>query len=118
MGIVHSIVAAAAYPSYQNPRRISNLLILGFYFCLRPCEYTKCTSHHRTVDFHPLLEFVIYDGEDLTPTDAPIELLQHATHIVLTLDNQKNAIRGETVSHLELESLFACTLLACINIFL
>ena len=118
MGIVHSIVAAAAYPSYQNLRRIYNLFVLGFYFCLRPCEYNKCTSHYRTVKFHPLLEFVIYDGEDLTPTDAPIKRLQHVTHIVLTLDNQKNTIRGETVSHLQLESLVACALLACVNIFL
>ena len=49
LGIVHSIVSAANSASDQKTRQTADLVILGFYFCLRSCEYLKCTSHHRTV---------------------------------------------------------------------
>ena len=95
---------------YLRPKDkdISDLVQLGFYLCLRSCEYTKCTGHHRTVQFLPLLEFVFFIGDHLIPANAPVKDFQHATQIVLTLDNHKNAIRGETVSHFRSDSPEAC----------
>ena len=99
LSIVHSIVATASLSSNIRTRQVADLVTLGFYFCLRSCEYTKCTGHRRTVQFQPLMDFVFFVGDQIFPADALIEQFQHATEIVLTLDNQKNAIRGESVSY-------------------
>ena len=107
-GIVHSIMSATASSSNQKTRHISDLVVLGFYFCLRSCKYTKCTGHRRTVQFHPLLEFVFFVGYTLLPPDAQIEQFQNSTQTVLALDNQKNTIRGETVFHFRWGSPAAC----------
>ena len=93
-------MAAAAITSNPKARQVTNLVTLGFYFYLRPCEYTKCTGHFRTVQFRLLLDFVFFVGDQLLPADAPIGHFQHDTHIILTLVNQKNAIQGESVSHI------------------
>ena len=63
------------------------------------------------------MDFVFFVGDRLLPADAPIEQFQHATQIVLTLDNQKNAIRGESVSHFRSESAAACPVRAGVNVF-
>ena len=52
------------------------------------------------------------------PDDASIWWFEHVTQIVLNLDNQKNAIRGETVSHFRFECPAACPVRAAVNIFL
>ena len=82
---------------------LADLFILGFYLCLRSYEYTKYTAHCRTVQFCPLMYFVFFDGDTLLHPDASIGWFENVTQTVLTLDNQKNAIRGETVSHFRLE---------------
>ena len=57
-------------------------------------------------------------GYQLLLADFPIEHFQHVTQIVLTLDNQKNAIQGESVSHFRSELAAACLVRAGVNIFL
>ena len=79
MGIIHSIVAAATSSYDPKAHHIVNLVELGFYFCLRSCEYTKCTYHHQTVQFRPLLEFVLFVGDILLPVDALIKHFRQAT---------------------------------------
>ena len=71
-----------------------DLVQLGFYLYLRYCKYTNCTGRHRTVQFWPLLEFVLSIRDHLLPADALIKHFRHATQIVLALDNQNNVIRG------------------------
>ena len=92
LGIIHSIVSAANASSNQKTQHTADLVILGFYLCLLSCEYTKCTGHHRTVQFRPLMDFVFFFGDTLLPPDAPIRWFKHITQIVLALDNQKNSI--------------------------
>ena len=92
-------MSAANSFSDQKTQHTANLVILGFYFCLCSYEYTKCTGHYRKVQFYPLMDFVFFAGDNLPPPDAPIGWFEHVTQIVLTLDNQKNSIRGETVSY-------------------
>ena len=99
LGIIHSIVSASTFSPDPKTRQVADLVTLVFYFCLRSCEYTKCTSHQRTVQFRPLMDFVFFVGDRLLPADAPIEHFQHTTQIVLTLDKQKNSIRVESVSY-------------------
>ena len=52
------------------------------------------------------------------PPDAPIWWFKYVTQIVLTLDNQKNSIPGETVSHSRSECPDACPVRVGVNIFL
>ena len=86
-------------PPPTPTRHVTKLVQLGFYFCLRYCEFTKCTGHLQTVHFRPLLDFVFFVGDELLPADTSIEYFQNAIQIVLALDNQKNEIQGESVSH-------------------
>ena len=92
LGIIHSIVAAEYFSSNPKTYQVADLVALGFYFCFRSCEYTKCTGHRITAQFRPLTNFVFFVGDRLLLYDAPIEHFHHATQIVLTQDNQKNAI--------------------------
>ena len=87
MGIVHFVVAAATSSSDPKVYHIADLVLLGFYFYPRCCEYTKCTGHRRTVQFLPLLEFVFFVGGIILPMEAPIDHFHQATRIFLTLDN-------------------------------
>ena len=41
LGIIHSIVAAAAITSNPKTCQVTNLVQLGFHLCLRLCKYTK-----------------------------------------------------------------------------
>ena len=118
LGIVHSIVSAANSASDQKTRHTADLVVLVFYFCLRSCEYLKCTSHGRTVQLRPLIDFLFFAGDTLLPQDAPIRWFEHVNQIVLTLDNQNNAIRGETVSQFRSKCPVACPVRAGVNIFL
>ena len=68
--------------------------------------------------FWPLMEFLFFVVEFLLPGDAPADHFCYATQNLLTLNNQKNAIRSETVSHLQSESAAACQVKAGNDIFL
>ena len=118
LGIIQFIMTAGASASDPKTCHIANLVQLGFYFCLRSYDCTKCTGYRRTVEFLPLLEFGFFVGDHLLPADALIEHFQYATHIVLTLDNHNNYIQDETVSYFRSESLVACSVRAGKNIFL
>ena len=115
---MQSIVTAVDTSYDPRAHHIVNLVIIGFYFCLWSCEYTKCTGHRRTVQFRLLVDFVFFVRDFLLPGDAPAEHFRQATQIVIALDNQKNTIRGETVSHFQSESAAACSVKAGTNIFL
>ena len=63
------------------------------------------------------MEFVFFIGDSLLPGDAPIEHFHQATQIVLALDKQESAIRGETIYHFKSYSATACPVWAGVNIF-
>ena len=118
LGIIYSIVNAVTTSSDPRVHHITDLVTIGFYFFISSCEYTKCTSHRRTVQFRPVVDFMFFVGDFLLPGDAPAEHFRQATQIVITLDNQKNAICAETVSQFHSESAAACLVKADIDIFL
>ena len=82
-----------------NPKtcHVANLIQLSFYFCLKYLHYTKYIGNLWKVQFQTFLGFLFLDGVQLLLDDSSIQNFHHATHIVLTLDKQKNAIRGEYV---------------------
>ena len=102
-------MSAVDSPDDPKAHRIAGLVQLGFYFCCGSCKYTKYTGHRRTVQFRPLLDFVFFVRTTPSPpTDDLIEHFQYTIQIVLTLDNQENAIQGKTIYHFRSESLAAC----------
>ena len=64
------------------------------------------------------MDFVLFVGDFLLPGGTPVKHFRLATQIFLTLDNQNNAIRGETVSHFRSESAASFPVQAVIDIFL
>ena len=64
------------------------------------------------------MEFVFFMGDQILPADAPTEHFQHATQIILTLGNQKNAIQGQSVSHFRSDLASACPVQVGFDIFL
>ena len=115
---MHSIIATAATASDTRAHHTVNLVTIGFYFCLRSCEITKCTGHRQTVQFRPLMHFTFFIRDFLLPGDAPAEHFCQANQIVITLNNQKNDIRSETVSHFCSDSAESFPAKAGIYIFL
>ena len=70
------------------------------------------------MQFRPLMDFPFFVGDTLLPQDAPIGWFEQLNQIVLTLDNQKNAIRGETACYFRLEPPVVCSVRSGVNIFL
>ena len=67
------------------------------FFCLCSFEYTKTASHRRTVQFR-LKDLQIHDKHSITPHDAPDHIFLSTKAITLSLDTQKNSVRGESSS--------------------
>ena len=78
----------------------------------------KFTDHFRAVQFRRLVDFMFFVRDFLLPGDALPITSAMLTHIVIIIDNQKNAICGETVSHFRYESAAACSVKVGIDNFL
>ena len=63
LGIVQSILDTTTITYNPKNCHVADLVKLGFYFCLRSCEYTKCTDHHRIVHFRPFMDFILFLGD-------------------------------------------------------
>ena len=82
-----------------NPlaKAIANMLIIGFYFLLRPGEYTYSAQNN-----HP---FRLQDVTFQTPkglvnaATAPIRLLRTATKVLLNFTTQKNCVKDQPITH-------------------
>ena len=61
---------------------------------------------------------MFFVGDNLLPVDAPINHFHQENQVVLALDNQNNAILGETVSHFKSDFTEACLVQSGVNIFL
>ena len=76
---------------------VANMLVIGYFFLLRPGEYT-----HDAKNNHP---FRLQDVTFTTPmgllnaATAPEHVLLQATLVLLYFSTQKNGIRGQAISH-------------------
>jgi len=90
--------AAAAALRRNNPiaEALSNLIILAFFYLLRPGEYAFSSSEEaapfRLQDVH------LFCGQTKLDTlNTPLEALPSATFCGLEFTNQKNGVRGEII---------------------
>lgn len=89
---------------------IADMLILAFYFLMRPGEY--CTTPDAS---HPfcLGDIALYAGDHpLALATATKAQLLAATSVELTFSTQKNAVRGEKIAHGRSGHHFFCPVLA------
>jgi hypothetical protein len=82
----------------SDPRHnaIGQMIILGFFFLLRPGEYAYVDNEDahpfRLCDVHILQNNIWND-----PMSCPEHHLTNATHVALEFTSQKNGVRGELV---------------------
>ena len=113
------LVVAAAKGSRKTAkgRCLGDLIQIALYFCLRSCEYTKTNSHTRTTQFR-FRDMQFHDAHGIIPFDAPAVRFRRATAVTLYLDNQKNGVRGESIT-MELSGIpFGCAVSAAVERFL
>lgn len=112
LGILIQAVAMAynVLGSSISLRAIADMLILAFYFLMRPGEY--CTTPEAPHPFR-LQDVALFSGDHLLDlgkaTDAQ---LLAASSVKLTFSTQKNAVQGEEIAHGRSGHAFFCPVLA------
>ena len=96
-------------------RHVADLIVAAFYFLLRPGEYCLSTStmdpESRTSPFRFRDLSIHIDGQPYPAVTAPLNdetVRTRVTHATLTFTDQKNAVRGETISHNSTDDPFVC----------
>lgn len=94
---------------------VADLIVAAFYFLLRPGEYCLSTSttdaDSRTSPFRFRDLSLHIDGQLFPATTAPLNdvtIRTRVTHATLTFTDQKNAVRGETITHNATTDDFLC----------
>lgn len=114
--VIQCLVHAFRTPALSHRQVLANMICIGFYFCLRPGEYTGTTS-----DDHPfLLEDVAFHLHNrrlanATASDAEIEA---ATSVSFTFTEQKNQQRNECISHARSGDILCCPVKAAARQFI
>jgi hypothetical protein len=77
-----------------------DLIIIAFFFLLRPGEYTMPSARKptRTVQFRRMDVRFFRNGQ-IVPHSAPLATLVQCEGVRLYLDNQRNSQRGSTMYH-------------------
>ena len=102
----------------QDPRpfshAVSQCLVFGFYFLLRPGEYLGIPNDTLDTLFR-LKDLQFWIGARALDTmTCPIAGLQAATFATLTFTRQKNGLRNETIGHGRSGHAHLCPVLALI----
>jgi hypothetical protein len=98
---IEAAAAAGLSPSADpKSQAIADLIILAFFFLLRVGEYTLPATHvrTRTVQFRAC-DVKFWAGTTPLPLNSDPAILLAATSVTLTIDNQKNGQRGQTMHH-------------------
>ena len=115
--------------STRRENVIADLCIIGFYWLLRPAEYTGKPDGGRTEAFRLCdIQFTIggklysYDQVPLNDTNVKptmhdiLKLQRRVSHATLTFVDQKNTVRGEQICHQSNKHLQLCPCKALLRI--
>ena len=80
-------------------RHIARLCTVAFYYLLRVGEYTVTGRSDTLTQQFRLMDVTFRDGARIIPQSAPIQTLKAATSATLTINNQKNGVRNQAISH-------------------
>ena len=78
-----------------------DLIIVAFYWLLRPAEYLDGNAESKSQAFRLCDIYLTANGRQLCATDPSLNEVadEHITYGVLTFTDQKNGVRGEQVGH-------------------
>lgn len=88
-------------PTNPRHRHATHLCIIGFFWLLRPAEYLKGTGQTRSQAFRLCDVSFTLAGRIIPAIDLSLNDVQprSITHATLTFTDQKNAVKGEKISH-------------------
>ena len=93
--VIRTLLFIAENSQDDHLKATADMIVIAFFFLLRPGEYTASPSDTQPFDFKSVQLFLGDTRLDLaTSTDAQ---LRCATFASLTFDTQKNGVRGEVV---------------------
>ena len=99
--MVHQLVTLGLATVIPKAAALADLICIAFYYLLRVGEYayTPPTDGRRTRRFR--VKDVTFRRADhtLISPHAPLTELLQATHATLTISNQKNGVRGQSIHH-------------------
>ena len=108
--ILHHIAQQALRTNSAVDLAIADMICLGFFFLLRPGEYTGTTSETQPFHLQNVTLFVGPTRLDTLTTD--IGRFAAATFVTLEFTTQKNAVRGECIGLGRSGDPFFCPVLA------
>ena len=97
----------------QFLRAVADMIIIAFFFLLRPGEYTDAPSDTTPFTFGDVQLFIGHRRLDLNTT--PIAELSQARFASLTFGDQKNGVRGEVIGLARSGDPYVCPVLAIIR---
>lgn len=107
---LHTVLGRKDKPPSQTAKHTIDLCIIGFYWLLRPAEYLAGAGETRSSPFRLkditfLVDARIVAASDTSLNDLDVNRISRAT---LTFDDQKNAVRGEQISHASTDHPLLC----------
>lgn len=107
---VNTVVIRALYDALDTAHAtegplnctVIDLIIVAFYWLLRPAEYTDGgTPGTRSQAFRLCDVYLTSNGKQISATDPSLNEVadEHISYGVLTFTDQKNGVRGEQVGH-------------------
>jgi len=112
--VVNAIVVASycAQPVDETLRAFADMICLAFFFLLRPGEYTiqKNNTPFRVRDTR-----LHIGGALLHPRTASVAQLNAVTSCSLIFTTQKNAVKGEIITHGRTGDAFTCPVAALVR---
>ena len=93
--VIRSIAGVARLSSCTFSIAVADMIMIAFFYLLRPGEYTASPSDTQPFDFRSVQLFVGHRSLNLL--FAPEAELLEARFATLTFDQQKNGVRGEVI---------------------
>ena len=87
------------YGGNQGMNQIARLCAVAFYYLLRVGEYTVTGRADTLTQQFRLRDVTFRIGARIIPQTAPLAALKLATSATLTINNQKNGVRNQAISH-------------------
>jgi hypothetical protein len=114
IALVHQVLVASNSPrSSSEFRCIADMIVIAFFFLLRPGEYTGTTGDNCPFRLRDIQLFLGH--RRLTLLTATVEELAAATHVSYTFTKQKNGVPGEVIHHGRSGATWACPVQATIR---
>ena len=109
--VIKRVAILAQHATSQQIKAIADMIIIAFFFLLRPVEYTDNEENPFRLE-----DVQLFIGQNrlnlLSATDAQLLQTRFAS---LTFTDQKNGVRGEVIGHARSGDPFLCPVKAIVR---